>query len=127
MLHHRWPDRACGVVADSRKRDSNAAALHEPVRNVGHQGPETGRTADPDKSVRECDQPQARRPSDREIPGRQRQCSDAERQGDAEPVRKTPHQHAAASKAKHDHGEGKRGVGATDAEISLDGGQRHHE
>ena len=37
MLHHRRPDRAGEIIAGGGDGDGDAAAAHEPVRDVGHQ------------------------------------------------------------------------------------------
>ena len=50
-----------------------------------------------------------------------------ERYGDAKAIGQPSHQHAAAGKAEHDHGEGQGCVGAADAKIGLDRRQRHHD
>jgi hypothetical protein len=61
-----------------------------------------------------------------EIAEHERQRAERQRQRDAEAVGEAAHQHAAAGKADHGERIGQRRVGAGDAELGLDGGQRHH-
>ena len=64
--------------------------------------------------------------ADRDIAEAERQRPQGQRHRDAEAVGKPAHEHAAAGEAEHGERIGQRGVGAGDAEIGLDRGQRHH-
>ena len=64
--------------------------------------------------------------ADGEIAEPERDGPERQRHGNAEAVGEPAHQHAAAGKADHGQRVGQRGVGAGDAEVGLDGRQRHH-
>ena len=64
--------------------------------------------------------------ADGEIAEAERDRPERQWHGDAEAVGEPAHHHAAAGKADHGERIGQRCVGAGDAEIGLDGGQRHH-
>ena len=127
MLHHRRPERAGEIIAGRRDGDGDAAPAHEPVRHVGHQRSEAGRTTDPDQqSMRGRHLPERGRLADRQIAEAERQGPERQRHGDPEAVGEPAHEHAAAGEAEHGERVGQRGIGAGDAEIGLDGGQGDH-
>ena len=90
-------------------------------------GPKRGRAAEPDQqAMRERDLPERGRQPDRDIAEAERQRPEHQRHGDAEAVGEPAHEHAAAGEAEHGERVGQRGIGAVDAELGLDGRQRHH-
>ncbi len=76
--------------------------------------------------MRERDLPDRGGLPDRQITEAERQCPERQRHSNAEAVGEPAHDHAAAGEAEHRERVRQRGIGAGDAEIGLDGGQRHY-
>src|SRR5262245_25671638 len=127
VLNDRRPYRSGEVIACCGKRDCDAAPAQKPMRDVGHQWSKAGGAADSDKAMGEGDEPQARRPAGREIPGRECQNAEAQGNGDSVAIGETTHEDAAARETYHHHREWKRRVGSRDAKFGLDGRQCDHD
>ena len=126
VLHDRRPDRSRQVVAAGHDRDREAAALFEPVRDVGKQRTERGGTAEKSdqQTLRQRVHEKRRRQRRQHIAERQRERGAGERQADAIAVGQPAHQDAAEAEADHRQRVGERRRRAVDAEFRLHRRQR---
>ena len=122
VLQDRRPDRAGDIAAAGDDRDRDAAALLEPVRDLGDQRPEGGGRAEhaDHERLRRHERPEPGRLRRDDVAHAQHERADHHRQHDAEAVGQPAHQHAAEREAEHGRGIGQRGVAAIDAELGLD-------
>jgi len=127
-LQHGWPDRASEIVAAGADGDGNAAPAAKPVRNIGDQRPERGRTAGEadHQTLDEDELVEARYLRRQYEAATQRQRRHYQRPHDAVAVGKSAHQDAAGGDADHRHGVGQGSPAALNREFGLQGRQRHH-
>jgi hypothetical protein len=103
MLHERWPDGACEIIAACHDRNGDAALAHEPQGNLSDERPKRHRAAEhaDQQRLEEHELPVAgdKRGRDKSTPEDQR----AGNQGnhDAEPVGEPAHQYAADCGTDH--------------------------
>jgi hypothetical protein len=119
------PDRAGEVVAGGRDRHRDAAAAHEPVRDVGDEGAEEGGRAETEEDMgggekRDggCGGREAEARRDEEGGG-------GERAGRAPAVDRAAHDEIARRETHHAERVGQGGAGAGGGEFGLD--RRHHD
>ncbi len=116
------PDRAREVVAGCRDGDGDAAAAHEPVRDVGDQRPEEGGRAEAEEDVR-CGEHGDRGRSGGEAEARRdEEGGGSKREGRAPAVDHAAHDEVARGEAQHAERVGQRRARAGRAEFGLDRG-----
>ena len=125
QLDDRRPQGARDIVARSRDGDGDAAALLEPVRDVGDQRREGGGCAEADQRLGGGEQDQRRRQRREDKSEGQPEGAQDRSDDHATPVHDPSDNDATREESHHVHGVGERDVGATDAEIGLHSRDRH--
>jgi hypothetical protein len=128
VLHDGRPDGAGEVVAAGHDGHCQAAPLFKPVRDIGHQGAEEGRTAEraDEQALRQRVGEQCWREAGQHIADCERDDRERQRPRHAKPIGQPPHGNAAQAKANHGERVRQRGRAAINAKVGLHRRQRDH-
>ncbi len=126
-IHQRRPDRAADIIAAGDDGHGKAAIAFEPVRGLGHQRAESGRSPQPDQKMHRDELPQRAGKAGGHIGRTQENDAERYRRHDAEAIGDLAGGDAAEPETEHGERKGQRHRAARRPEFGLDRGEHDHD